>query len=121
MSSYKQPDPTALLVFVSCAAVCGNVSFRKPTGTWSCVRLRDLVLDYHEPVILPFQLVMEVVDSDEDPMTEWIRVASLGHDWTKVRLLCLLLFPEEPSSFCYPTAGISYRESLHLFFSTALK
>ncbi|KAL3206829.1 hypothetical protein MRX96_052755 [Rhipicephalus microplus] len=121
LPSYKQPDPTAPLDFVSCAAVCGNVTFRKPTGTWSCVRLRDLVLDRHELVILPFQLVMVIVDSDEDPVTEWIRVASLGHDWTKVRLLCLVLFPEEPSSFWYPTDGIAYRESLRLFFSTALK
>ncbi|KAH8036498.1 hypothetical protein HPB51_000763 [Rhipicephalus microplus] len=121
LPSYKQRDPTAPLHFVSCAALCGNVTFRKPTGTWSCVRLRHLVLDRHEPVILPFQLVMVVVASDEDPVTEWIRVASLGHDWTKVSLLCLLLFPEEPSSFCYPAAGISYRESLRLFFSTALK
>ncbi|KAH8037196.1 hypothetical protein HPB51_008903 [Rhipicephalus microplus] len=54
LPSYKQPDPTALLHFVSCAAMCGNVTFRKPTGMWSCIRLRDLVLDCHEPVILPF-------------------------------------------------------------------
>ncbi|KAL3240838.1 hypothetical protein MRX96_047901 [Rhipicephalus microplus] len=121
MFSYKQPDPTAPLDFVSCAAVCGNVTFRKPTGRWSCVRLCDLVLDCHEPVVLPSQLVMVVVDSDEDSVTEWVRVASLGHDWTKVHLLCLLLFSEEPSSFCYPTAGIAYRESLRLYFSTALK
>lgn len=45
LPSYKQPDPTAPLDVVSCAAVCGNVTFRKPTGTWSCVRLRDLVLN----------------------------------------------------------------------------
>ncbi|KAH7944714.1 hypothetical protein HPB51_028576 [Rhipicephalus microplus] len=64
---------------------------------------------------------MVVVNSYENPVTEWTRVASLGHDWTKVRLLCLLLFPEKPSSFCYPTAKFAYRESLRLFFSTALK
>ncbi|KAL1483075.1 hypothetical protein MTO96_002145 [Rhipicephalus appendiculatus] len=121
LPSYRQPDPTAPLDFVSCAAVCGNVSFEKSTGTWSCVRLRDLVVDCREPRILPVQLVVVVVNSDEDPVAEWIRVASLGHDWNNLRLLCLLLFAEEPSSFSYPTAGIEYRESLRLFFSTALK
>ncbi|KAL1484632.1 hypothetical protein MTO96_032482 [Rhipicephalus appendiculatus] len=81
LPSWRQLDPTAPLDFVSCAAVCGNVSFRKSTGTWSCVRLRDLAVDFREPRTLPFQLVMVVVDSDEDPVAEWIRVASLGHDW----------------------------------------
>ncbi|KAL1475068.1 hypothetical protein MTO96_037554 [Rhipicephalus appendiculatus] len=77
LPSWTQLDPTAPLDFVSCAAVCGNVSFRKSTGTWSCVRLRDLAVDFREPRTLPFQLVMVLVDSDEDPVAEWIRVASL--------------------------------------------
>ncbi|KAL3255568.1 hypothetical protein MRX96_017466 [Rhipicephalus microplus] len=33
LPSYNQPDPTAPLDFVNCAAVCGNVTFRKLTGT----------------------------------------------------------------------------------------
>lgn len=62
-----------------------------------------------------------MVDSDDDPVTERIREARLRHDWTKMRLLCVLLFLEKPSSFCYLTAGITYCESLRLVFSTALK
>ncbi|KAL3255557.1 hypothetical protein MRX96_017455 [Rhipicephalus microplus] len=73
-----------------------------------------------DPTALLDVLVM-VVDSDNDPVTEWIREARLRHDWTKMRLLCVLLFPEKPLSFCYLTAGIAYCESLRLVFSTALK
>ncbi|XP_037522910.1 uncharacterized protein LOC119400060 [Rhipicephalus sanguineus] len=119
LPSCRRPDLTDPLDFVSSAAVCANVSYRKSTGTWSCVRLCDLAVECREPRILPFQLVV-VVNSDENPAAEWI-VASLGNVWTKVRLLCLLLFPEGPSTSSYPTAGISYRESLRLFFCTALK
>ncbi|KAH6943901.1 hypothetical protein HPB50_000455 [Hyalomma asiaticum] len=113
-------NPTAPLNFMSCAAICGNVSYRKSTDSWSCVRLRDLA-HTSEPRVLPFQLVVAAGYTADGLMAECIRVASEGHIWTKVRLLCLLLFPEEPSGFLYPAIGDGYRNNLRQFFGTALR
>ncbi|KAH6943098.1 hypothetical protein HPB50_016002 [Hyalomma asiaticum] len=109
------------LRFTSCAALCANVNGKKSTEPWNCFRLHQLALDGVERRVLPSQLVAVVVDVMGGLMAESIRIASVLHDWTHVRQLCLVLFPAESTSVsCYPTAGGRYRDSLLHFFSKAL-
>ncbi|KAH7950277.1 hypothetical protein HPB49_021798 [Dermacentor silvarum] len=116
-----QRVPSAPLEFTSCAAVCANVSYQRSSNSWSCVRLRDLAVGCTDPLVLPLQLVVAAVHNTEGTTEEFIRVASIGHVWTNVCQLCLVLFPAEPSSGVYPAAGASYRDSLRDFFTIALK
>ncbi|KAH6943105.1 hypothetical protein HPB50_016009 [Hyalomma asiaticum] len=110
------------LQFTSSAAVSANFSGRKSTGSWNCARLHDLAVCTVERHVLPSQLVAVVVDFTGALMIPCIRIASLKHDWTHVRQVCLALFPAESSSIAYyPSAGGRYRNSLCQFFSTALE
>ncbi|XP_075559476.1 uncharacterized protein LOC142590986 [Dermacentor variabilis] len=88
---------------------------------WNCVLLRDLAVGYTNPIHLPQQLVLVAVHHAEGITAEWIRLATLGHFWTNVRQLCLLLFPAQPSDGVYATAGTVYRESLRDFISVKLQ
>ncbi|KAH6943101.1 hypothetical protein HPB50_016005 [Hyalomma asiaticum] len=109
------------LQFTSCAALCANVRGKKSTEPWNCFRLHQLAVDGVERRVLPSQLVAVVVDVMGGLMAESIRIASVLHDWTHVRQLCLVLFPAESTSVSYyPTAGGRYRESLLHIFSKAL-
>ncbi|XP_054925409.2 uncharacterized protein [Dermacentor andersoni] len=113
--------PSTPLEFTSCAAVCANVSYRMSTNSWSCVRLQDLAVNCIDPLILPQQLVLVAVHHGEGTTAECIRLASLGHFWTNVRQLCLVLFPAQPSNGVYATAGAAYRDSLRHFISVQLQ
>ncbi|KAH6943103.1 hypothetical protein HPB50_016007 [Hyalomma asiaticum] len=109
------------LRFTSCAALCGNVRGKKSTEPWNCFRLHQLAVGV-ERRVLPSQLVAIVVDLMGGVVAEFIRIASVLHDWTHVREFCLVLFPEESSSnVYYHTAGVRCGDSLSHFFSTALK
>ncbi|XP_075559478.1 uncharacterized protein LOC142590988 [Dermacentor variabilis] len=112
------PEP---LDFTSCAAVCANVCYQRSSNMWNCVLLRDLVDGSVDPLRLPQQLVVVAVHHAEGTTAECIRVAALGHFWTNVSQLCLLLFPAQPSDGVYATAGAAYRDSLRDFISVKLK
>ncbi|XP_070380124.1 uncharacterized protein [Dermacentor albipictus] len=113
----NQHLPSTPLNFMSCAAVCANVTYRRSTNSWSCVRLQDLAVGGVGPLILPQQMLLVAVHHAEGITAEWIRAASLGHFWGEVRQLCLLLFPAQPSIGVYATAGVAYRDSLRDFIS----
>ncbi|KAL1446023.1 hypothetical protein MTO96_044714 [Rhipicephalus appendiculatus] len=74
-----------LLEFTSCASMCGNVRHAKPAAEWSCVRLEDLAADCSVLRVLPFQLVVVVVDCTDALMALRIPAATLRHLWTQVR------------------------------------
>ncbi|XP_070380106.1 uncharacterized protein [Dermacentor albipictus] len=117
----NQHLPSTPLEFMSCAAVCANITYRRSTNSWNCVRLQDLAVDSVHSLILPQQLVLVAVHHAEGTTAEWIRVASLGHIWINVRQLCLLLFPAQPSNGVYATAGVAYLDSLRDFISSKLQ
>ncbi|XP_070379047.1 uncharacterized protein [Dermacentor albipictus] len=109
------------LDFTSCAAVCGNVTYKRSCNMCNCVLLRDLAVGCVGPIILPQQLVLVVVQHAEGITAEWLRAATLGHFWTNVRQLCLLLLPAQPSYGVYATAGAVCRNSLRDLISTKLR
>ncbi|XP_054925468.2 uncharacterized protein [Dermacentor andersoni] len=113
--------PSMPLDFTSCAAVCGNVTYQRSTNSWNCFRLEDLAVGSAHPLILPQQLVLVAVHQSESTTAQWIRLASLGHFWTNVRQLCLLLFPARPCALVCATADAAYRESLRDFISSKLQ
>ncbi|KAH7944416.1 uncharacterized protein LOC119399974 [Rhipicephalus sanguineus] len=120
-----QRQPRVPFDLTSCATVCANVRYTKSTGSFSCVRLFDLVEDKirgRPPRILPVQVILVAVENAQEGITEdSILVANHGHNWVHVRQLCLLLVPPEPACVPHPTAGVTYREILRFFFSTALR
>ncbi|XP_070380135.1 uncharacterized protein [Dermacentor albipictus] len=118
--SFQQLPPEPL-EFTSYAAVCANVTYRRSTNSWSCVRLQDLAVGGAGPLILPQQMLLVAVHHAEGYTVEWIRLASLEHFWTNVCKLCLLLFPAQPSDGVYATAGAAYRDSLRDLISTKLR
>ncbi|XP_070380099.1 uncharacterized protein [Dermacentor albipictus] len=117
----NQRLPSTPLDFMSCAAVCANVSYQRSSNMWNCVLLRDLAVGYTNPIHLPQQLVLVAVHHAEGFTPEWIGLAGFRHFWTKVRELCLLLFPAQPSDGVYATAGAMYRDSLRDFISVKLQ
>nr|XP_050032457.1 uncharacterized protein LOC126528919 [Dermacentor andersoni] len=117
----NQRLPSEPLDFTSCAAVCGNVTYRRSSNMSNCVLLRDLAFGCVGSTILPQQLVLVIVHHAEGITAEWIRAATLGHFWTNVRQLCLLLFPAQPSYGVYATAGAVCRNSLRDLISTKLR
>ncbi|XP_070380116.1 uncharacterized protein [Dermacentor albipictus] len=119
-ASFQCLPPTAL-DFTSCATVCANVSYQRSSNMWNCVLIRDLAVGYTNPLHLPQQLVLVAVHNAEGCTPEWIGLAALGHFWTNVRQLCLLLLPAQPSDGAYATAGVAYRDSLHDFISVKLQ
>ncbi|KAL1466737.1 hypothetical protein MTO96_026444 [Rhipicephalus appendiculatus] len=103
-----QREPRAPLDLKSCASVCANVSHTMSTGSFSCVRLVDLVRDGMQgrpPRILPAQVTLVAAQHAEGITENSILVASREHNWTRVRQLCLLLLPPEPAGVRHPTAG----------------
>ncbi|KAH6942095.1 hypothetical protein HPB50_000670 [Hyalomma asiaticum] len=119
--SRYQGEPLLPSDFTSVACVCSNASYHIPTESWSCVLLRDLAFHWHQCRILPFQLTVVAVDSIREGLTaKAILAAAQKHDWAQVHCLCLLLFPQDPSSVVYPMAGSTYRRSLLFFFSSEL-
>ncbi|XP_075559473.1 uncharacterized protein LOC142590985 [Dermacentor variabilis] len=117
----NQRLPSTPADFTSCAAVCANVSYQRSSNMWNCVLLRDLAVGYTNPIHLPQQLVLVAVHHAEGFTPLWIGQAGIGHLWTNVRQLCLLLFPAQPSNGVYATAGAAYRDSLRDFISAKLQ
>nr|XP_054925402.1 uncharacterized protein LOC129384207 [Dermacentor andersoni] len=117
----NQRLPSTPLDFTSCAAVCANVCYRRSSNMWNCALLRDLAVGCADPLHLPQQLVLIAVHHAQGLTPEWIRLAALGHFWTNVRQLCLLLLPAQPSNGVYATAGPAYRDSLRDFISVKLQ
>ncbi|KAH7943168.1 hypothetical protein HPB52_005957 [Rhipicephalus sanguineus] len=105
------PDPS--LAFANCATLCANVCHDKPHDWWSCVELSRLVLSRDRVLILPSQLVAFAVGDFTAGMS--FQEASRRHSWARVRKLCLLLLPPEPSVVWYPTAGAKCRDYLERF------
>ncbi|XP_049273832.1 uncharacterized protein LOC119399003 isoform X2 [Rhipicephalus sanguineus] len=107
-----QDEPVPPFDFATLAAVCANISHLRSVSYWSCARLRDLADDSAARRIMLFQTILVAVE--DDLTTEWIRLASVKHDWKNVRQLCLVLLPPRPSIF-YPAAGGNYRDCLRAF------
>ncbi|KAL1483123.1 hypothetical protein MTO96_002192 [Rhipicephalus appendiculatus] len=104
------PSPT----FANCAAVCANVRHDRSHDWWSCVELRQLELIRDRSFILPSQLVAFAC-GDSMPGASSVE-ASRRHSWARVRELCLLLLPEEPSVALYPRARGECRDYLRALF-----
>ncbi|KAL3178762.1 hypothetical protein MRX96_009441 [Rhipicephalus microplus] len=111
LSSYIVREPPATFDIVSYATVCANLTYQKSVNFRSCARLRDLVGIGVQQQTMPFQTTLVAVDDSLTP--EWFREASVKHDWSNVRHLCLLLLPQRPGKF-YPAAGCTYSERLRL-------
>ncbi|XP_049273831.1 uncharacterized protein LOC119399003 isoform X1 [Rhipicephalus sanguineus] len=107
-----QDEPVPPFDFATLAAVCANISHLRSINFWNCTRLRDLADDSAARRIMLFQTILVAVE--DDLTTEWIRLASVKHDWKNVRQLCLVLLPPRPSIF-YPAAGGNYRDCLRAF------
>ncbi|KAH7943654.1 hypothetical protein HPB52_009859 [Rhipicephalus sanguineus] len=106
------PGPT--LTFMNCAVVCANVHHDRPNEWWSCVELNHLALNLDQALILPFQLTAFVVE--ELTAGTSLHEKNRRGSWARVRELCLLLLPSEPSFVSYPRAGGACRDHLENFF-----
>ncbi|XP_075731938.1 uncharacterized protein LOC142774780 [Rhipicephalus microplus] len=111
LPSYIVREPPATFDIVSYATVCANLTHQKSVNFRSCARVRDLVGISVQQQTMPFQTTLVAVDDSLTP--EWFREATVKHDWSNVRQLCLLLLPPHPGKF-YPAAGCTYSEGLRL-------
>lgn len=100
--------------FIRQSFVCANVNCRNSSGPSSCVWLRDL---NHALAgrVLPSQLVL-VLTHHADVLGGIIS-AAVRHIWTAVRVLCLVLLPEQSfSAVPEPIADSAYLSGLRVFF-----
>lgn len=110
VSAPVQREHRAPMVFTSCATICANLSYTKSTGSFSCVRLFDLVDDElrgRPQRILPVQVILVAVHVVEEGLFEKsILVANHAYNWEHVRQLCLLLVPPEPACVRHPRPAL---------------
>lgn len=110
VSAPVQREHRAPMVFTSCATICANLSYTKSTGSFSCVRLFDLVDDElrgRPQRILPVQVILVAVHIVEEGLFEKsILVANHAYNWEHVRQLCLLLVPPEPACVRHPRPAL---------------
>ncbi|KAH7944655.1 hypothetical protein HPB52_023064 [Rhipicephalus sanguineus] len=112
-----QCDPPSALHFAVYVAVCANFTYQRSKNLRSCARLQDLAEAGVEPQTIPFQTALVAVEDQFTP--EWLRAASITHDWRDVRQLCLVLFLPHLST-TFPAADGTYRDCLREF-STQLR
>ncbi|KAH7943851.1 hypothetical protein HPB52_011994 [Rhipicephalus sanguineus] len=117
LPSPVQCDPPGAFNFAVYAAVCANVTYQRSKNLRSCARLQDLAEAGVEPQTIPFQTTLVAVEDQFTP--EWLRAASITHDWRDVRQLCLVLFLPHLST-TFPAADGTYRDCLREF-STRLR
>ncbi|KAH7944657.1 hypothetical protein HPB52_023066 [Rhipicephalus sanguineus] len=116
-TGHVQCDPPSAFDFAVYAAVCANFTYRRSKNLRSCARLQELAEAGVEPRTLPFQTTLVAVEDQFTP--EWLRAASITHDWRDVRQLCLVLFLPHLSN-TFPAADGTYRDCLREF-STQLR
>ncbi|KAH7943849.1 hypothetical protein HPB52_011992 [Rhipicephalus sanguineus] len=97
--------------------ICANFTYQRSKNLRSCARLQDLAEAGVEPQTIPFQTALVAVEDQFTP--EWLRAASITHDWRDVRQLCLVLFLPHLST-TFPAADGTYRDCLREF-STQLR
>ncbi|XP_037514063.1 uncharacterized protein LOC119390529 isoform X2 [Rhipicephalus sanguineus] len=108
-----EDEPFPATLFNRCALVCANV--RVSNGLYNCVWLRELVRDPTRRGVFT-QLVL--VFDKRDDLAHRIAEAALGHDWTNVCCLTLVLAPKHPSAAApQPMAEGAYFDALRVFFS----
>ncbi|XP_075724203.1 uncharacterized protein LOC142766886 [Rhipicephalus microplus] len=106
-------SPNPIFRFQNYAAVCGNVCHDKPHHWWSCVEL-DRLARSGPSHILPSQLVVFACGDLKSDAS--LLDASIRHNWTRVRKLCLLLLPQWSTSATYPRATLLSKNHLGGFF-----
>ncbi|XP_065305555.1 uncharacterized protein [Dermacentor albipictus] len=109
-----RPEPVWPLNLAYCAGILGNVVYRKRQNSLNYALLRDLFRSaipvlHGDPVVL---VAFATPDLDEQ-----LHDAAIRYDWSHLRSLCVVLFPQSPDDTAYPAVGTACDAALRKFFS----
>ncbi|XP_075528825.1 uncharacterized protein LOC142560534 [Dermacentor variabilis] len=109
-----RPEPVWPLNLAYCAGILGNVVYRKRQNSLNYALLRDLFRSvipviHGDPVVL-------IAFSTPD-LEEQLHDAAIRYDWSGLRSLCVMLFPQSPDDTAYPAVSTACDAVLRKFFS----